>query len=249
MDDCYTIGEVAAATGVTLRTLRFYEARGLLAPLRTAAGRRVYGPGELARLNAALALRRAGFSVARIRDLLADREVDLARAVAAQLAHLELQAAALAESRALLLSVQSRIDRGEPIDVATICSLIRNKGTTMNDTDWNRVVDDHFSPEEQERFRATMPTDFDAQDYTAGWRELGARIEAALPLDPACPRAQAFVDEWSALLKPFTDVATPKMQAGVARMYDNRPNWNAQPDMGFGPDVWTFIRAASDARR
>ena len=249
MDDRYTIGEVAAATGVTLRTLRFYEARGLVAPLRTAAGRRVYGPGELARLNAVLALRRAGFSVARIGDLLANRKPDLRRAVAAQLAHLEAQAATLAASRALLLSVQSRIDRGEPIDVATICSLIRNEESMMNDTKWQSVVDDYFTPDQQERFRATMPQGFDQQEYAARWHDLGGRIEAALPLDPASPEAQALLDEWSALLKPFTDAAPAEMQAGVARMYEDRPNWKVQPDMGFGPEVWTFIRAASAARR
>lgn len=249
MDDRYTIGEVAAATGVTLRTLRFYEARGLVAPLRTAAGRRVYGPGELARLNAVLALRRAGFSVARIGDLLVNRKLDLRRAVSAQIAHLEAQAATLAASRTLLLSVQSRIDRGEPIDVATICSLIRNEETMMNDTKWQSVVDDYFSPDQQERFRATIPQGFDQQDYAARWRDLGGRIEAALPLDPASPEAQAFLDEWSALLKPFTDAAPAEMQAGVARMYEDRPNWKVQPDMGFGPAVWTFIRAASEARR
>ncbi len=64
------IGDVARLTGLTLRALRFYEARGLVAPLRTAGGRRVYGSGELARLNAAVALKQAGFSLAEIGRLL-----------------------------------------------------------------------------------------------------------------------------------------------------------------------------------
>ncbi|MPY95955.1 MAG: MerR family DNA-binding transcriptional regulator [Acidimicrobiia bacterium] len=45
------IGEIAAATGMTVRTLHHYEAIGLLAPTsRTPAGHRVYGPEALARL-------------------------------------------------------------------------------------------------------------------------------------------------------------------------------------------------------
>lgn len=38
------IGELAARTGVSVRSLRYYEAQGLLTPQRTAAGQRVYGP-------------------------------------------------------------------------------------------------------------------------------------------------------------------------------------------------------------
>ncbi len=248
MEDILDIGEVARATGLTQRALRFYEARGLVTPLRTAAGRRVYGSGELARLNAAVALKRAGFSLQRIGELLAGREVDLVRLVAAQLARIDLQAAALAEARALLLSVQSRIDQGERIDVVTICSLIRTGETIMNSTDWKPVIDNYFAPDAQERFRATMPNDFDQQAYDRRWRDLGSRIAAAMPLEPASVEAQIFVDEWFALLKPFSDVATPEIWNGVVRMYDDRPNWKSQPDMGFAHEVWTFIRAATQAR-
>lgn len=248
MENAYEIGEVARATGLTPRALRLYEARGLITPLRTSGGRRVYGPGELARLHAAVALKRAGFSLKRIGELLAGRKLDLARVVAAQLARIDAQAAALADSHALLVSVQSRIDRGEPIDVSTICSLIRTGETIMNSTAWKPVVDDYFAPDAQERFRATMPDGFDQEAYSARWRELGGRIEAALPLEPASDQAQGFVDEWFALLKPFSSVATPEMWNGVARMYDDMPNWKAQPDMGFGHEVWTFIRAATKAR-
>ncbi len=43
MEDVVDIGDVAQATGLKLRALRFYEARGRVRPLRTAGGRRVYG--------------------------------------------------------------------------------------------------------------------------------------------------------------------------------------------------------------
>jgi DNA-binding transcriptional MerR regulator len=248
MQNAYDIGEVARATGLTPRALRFYEARGLVTPLRTAAGRRVYGPNELARLNAAVALKRAGFSLKKVGELLAGCKMDLPRLVAAQLAQIEAQATALAESRTLLLSVQSRIDRGEPIDVATICSLIRTGETIMDMAGWKPMIDDYFEPGAQERFRAAMPDRLDEETNSAMWSDLGGRIAAALPLDPMSSQAQAFVDEWFALLKPFSDVATPEMWNGVARMYDDRPNWKAQPEMGFGHEVWLFIRTATKAR-
>lgn len=251
MERTYGIGEVGQATGLTARALRFYEASGLVKPLRTASGRRIYGPGELARLNAAVALKRAGFSITRIAELLEGRRVYLSRVVAIQLAQIDAQAAALADSRALLLSVQSRIDRGEPINVATICSLIRTGDTIMKNPNWKPVVDDYFTPEEQERFEEAIgrvPEGFNQEAYGLKWRELGGRIETAQPLDPASQQAQVFVDEWFALLKPFSAVATPEMWNGVGRMYDDMTNWNASPEMGFGHGVWTFIKAATKAR-
>lgn len=250
MGRTYDIGEVAKASGLTARALRFHEARGLLKPLRTGGGRRVYGPGELARLNAAVALRRAGFSLARIADLLDGRHVDLSRVVAMQLAQIDAKAAALVEARAPLLQVQSRMKTGEQIDVATICSLIRTGEMIMNSLDWKPVVDRYFSPEEQDRFGDTVGKaglDF-ADAHGANWRDLGKRIEAALPLDPASKPAQAFVDEWFELLKPFSSVATPEMWNGVTRMYDDMPGWSSSPEMGFGHEVWTFIRSATKAR-
>lgn len=252
MEDVLDIGEVARRTGLTLRALRFYEARGLVNPLRTAAGRRVYGAGELARLTAVATLKQAGFSLSRIADLLGGRTPQLGRVIAAQLAAIDAEAAALADARRALLQVQSRIDRGEPIDVATLCSLIRHGDTIMHDEDWKEVVDQYFSLEEQEEFKARMadvPAGFDQAEYSAKWKQLGDRIQAALPLDPASDQAQAFVDEWFALLKPFSQVATPAMWQGTVKMYGDMPNWRGNPDMGFGSEVWQLIQAATQARR
>ncbi|MFP7761861.1 MerR family transcriptional regulator [Marisediminicola sp. LYQ85] len=40
------IGELASRTGVSVRALRYYEEQALLAPQRTAAGQRLYGPED-----------------------------------------------------------------------------------------------------------------------------------------------------------------------------------------------------------
>jgi DNA-binding transcriptional MerR regulator len=48
----YRIGEVAAATGVTVATLRFYEREGLLpAPIRSLRGARRFPPGIVGRVQ------------------------------------------------------------------------------------------------------------------------------------------------------------------------------------------------------
>lgn len=251
MDELTDIQEVARQTGLTTRALRFYEGRGLLRPLRTNSGRRLYSHADLERLAAILALKRAGFSLARIGELLAGRRTDLGRLVQAQLAELDLRMAELGDTRSLLLILQSRIDAGEPVDVATLCSLIR-KENEMESQKWKAVIDRYFSPDEQARWKATMTgvaPDFDGQAYAASWKNLGDRIAAALPLDPASDTAKAFVREWFALLQPFTAVATPDMWERSVKMYERMPEWQGEADPGFSHEVWSFVKEATARMR
>ncbi|WP_068070888.1 MerR family transcriptional regulator [Novosphingobium lentum] len=251
MEQVLDIAEVVRRTGLTSRALRFYEARGLIRPLRSAAGRRFFGAGELERLTAILALKRAGFSLAAIGTMLGQPRADLGRLVSAQLEQVAARVAELAETRTLLLHIQSRIDRGEPIDVATLCSLIQ-KGNAMEQEQWKAVTDRYFSPDEKAEFAHTMagvPAGFDQAAYQAQWKDLSARIEAALPLDPASAQAGAFVAEWTTLLEPFTKVATPGMMQGVTRFYDRMGEWEGEVDPGFSAKVFAFIREAAPHHR
>ena len=65
----FGIGELAQEFGVTLRTLRFYEKRGLLAPARKGTTR-LYGRRDRARLRLALLARTLGFSITEAKQLI-----------------------------------------------------------------------------------------------------------------------------------------------------------------------------------
>ncbi|HEU5269438.1 MAG TPA: MerR family DNA-binding transcriptional regulator [Jatrophihabitans sp.] len=64
----WTVGELAEELGVTTRTLRFYEAEGLIAPAR-AGSSRVYDHRDRARLRLILRGKRFGMSLAEIREI------------------------------------------------------------------------------------------------------------------------------------------------------------------------------------
>jgi DNA-binding transcriptional MerR regulator len=63
----YTIGELAAEFGISTRAIRFYEAEGLLAPLRQGS-KRLYRRRDRTRLTLILRGKRLGFTLSEIRD-------------------------------------------------------------------------------------------------------------------------------------------------------------------------------------
>lgn len=69
-DALLTTGDMARLSESTLRTVRFYEQEGLIAPeRRSACGHRLFTRSELMKLQLALDLREAGLSLQNIKDL------------------------------------------------------------------------------------------------------------------------------------------------------------------------------------
>lgn len=64
------IGELSRRVGVKPKVIRHYEERGLISSSRTVHGHRIYGEGELERLQIVLKLRKLDFSLEEIRELL-----------------------------------------------------------------------------------------------------------------------------------------------------------------------------------
>ncbi len=66
----FSIGRLAAAAGVHVETVRYYQRRGLLAePSRPLGGIRRYGPADLERLRFIRRAKAMGFSLDEIADL------------------------------------------------------------------------------------------------------------------------------------------------------------------------------------
>jgi DNA-binding transcriptional MerR regulator len=73
----YQVKEVAALSGVSVRTLHHYDRIGLLVPsARSSAGYRLYSPDDLLRLQQVLVQRELGLSLEAIRKLLDDPAFD-----------------------------------------------------------------------------------------------------------------------------------------------------------------------------
>lgn len=104
------IGDVARRTGLTERTLRYYEELGLVSPARDSAGRRRYDPGTLSRLYRARLLRQLGTPLA---DIDPDAD-DLLALTRRHLTDLDARIAELARARERVRAVEDRLLGGSP---------------------------------------------------------------------------------------------------------------------------------------
>jgi DNA-binding transcriptional MerR regulator len=77
-DSIYSIGDLARKFDISLRTLRFYESRGLLSPSRHGLHRH-YGRKDADRLTVILKAKKLGFTLAEIREMIAAESNEASR--------------------------------------------------------------------------------------------------------------------------------------------------------------------------
>ncbi|WP_416958865.1 MerR family transcriptional regulator [Streptomyces sp. Agncl-13] len=107
-DTLYSIGELARRTGLTVKTVRFYSDRGIVAPMdRSPAGYRLYGIDAVARLDLVRTLRELGLDLSTIRQVV-DRELSLPEVAAAHAEALAVQIRVLRLRCAVLTAVAER---------------------------------------------------------------------------------------------------------------------------------------------
>jgi len=89
LDRTWKVGELARATGLTIRALHHYDDIGLLVPGRTESGHRVYSHADVERLYRVLALRGVGMALDEIGAALDDDGVSLMDTVRRHVAAVE----------------------------------------------------------------------------------------------------------------------------------------------------------------
>jgi MerR family mercuric resistance operon transcriptional regulator len=120
-----TIGRLAAAAGVGVETVRFYQRRGLLAqPERQGGGYRQYFEADRSRLAFILRARRLGFTLAEIAELVGPAEAgsaqEVARAAEAKLAAIDAQVRELMQKRCRLRQLVRVCEHGSGQECAAL---------------------------------------------------------------------------------------------------------------------------------
>jgi DNA-binding transcriptional MerR regulator len=219
--------------GVSAKALRLYEARGLIKAERTAAGWRVYGPEQIARLHQVIALKSFGFSLGRIAELLAGGLPDLAHFLALheQVLHQEVQRA----TEALRLVSAARARLAAQGGLSSDDLMILTKETVMTDkredsltATYEAIAAKHFTPDDQARLAANGFGGMTRPD--AEWPALNAEAAALMAIgDPASPAAMDLARRW--MLKVFEttggDPSLTRKLRDVAREMHDQPGYAA----------------------
>lgn len=117
-DQHYSPAEAAALLGVSSKTLRLYEERGLIRPIRDASGWRHYGRAQIEEARHIIALRALGLSLKQIGAVLSGSPAALQAALAGQEIELQARLKGLSQSIEQVRIWQSDLRNGLMPDLA-----------------------------------------------------------------------------------------------------------------------------------
>ncbi|MGI8921595.1 MAG: MerR family transcriptional regulator [Solirubrobacteraceae bacterium] len=226
----YNIGEVARATGVSVRALRHYDELGLLIPeQRTVAGHRRYGGADLRRLYEILALRELGLSLREVASTIEGGGADLRDTVRRQLERVDAELQLTRRLRDRLIQILAGLEETAEVDGAGRGRGCGSPGPTTTDyieaIEVMTMIDSPYTPDQQAKLaeRRTSLGESGAADAERAWVELIAALEAqrAAGTDPADLRVQTLAGRWRELIEAFTG-GDPGITASLRQMYANR---------------------------
>ena len=246
-----SLAEATRRLGVSGKALRVYEARGLIQPERTAAGWRVYGPDQIARLHQIVALKGFGLSLDRIALLLSGRCADLDGFLALHETVLRGQLAGIEKAIGLVRDARARIADGVDLSSDDLMDLTRRtKMTDSRQEDvaaaYEKVAAKHLSPEERAVLAANGAQGMDQDD---GWGALNAEaarlMETSTPA--ASPEAMALAQRWMAKVFAATggDPALNRKVKAMAREVHEQPAFQQHAPQANA--IMDFVAAAYGA--
>ena len=158
-----TVKEVSRLTGISVRTLQYYDRIGLLPPaVRTQAGYRLYDDTALERLQQILLYRELAFSLADIRRILDAPDFDRDTALRQQIRLLELKKEHLEELILFARGIESSGVKNmdfTAFDTAKLDAYAKQAKETWGNTpeyQESQEKDAHRRPEEREKLAADM---------------------------------------------------------------------------------------------
>ena len=232
-DEVLKVGEVAARTGLSVRTLHHYDTIGLLSPSRRSkSGHRLYGRRDILRLQQIVSLRQIGMSLDQIREALKPRN-GAGRIIGLHLARLKER---IALEQELCRRLEAMLPRLESVGIEEIIKCI--EVTTM--------YEKYYTNEQLETLKKRAedlgPDKIRAAE--AEWPKLIASVRAEMDkgTDPKDPRVQALVKRWNELVLEFTG-GDPGITQSLKNLYKGEPQFATQQSLDGG--LFEYLRKAN----
>lgn len=213
------IKETAQLSGVSVRTLQYYDRIGLLRPdCVTEAGYRKYGSAALARLQEIMFFRELGFELKDIARLTDAPDYDRREALRAHRELLELE---LERTEALIALVERTLaNDDQKIEFKEFSMEKIEKAQEKYRQEvkerWGNTKQ-YAQSEAKERTRTDTERarmDADAEEIFRGFAAL-----AAMGADPAGAEAQSLTARWQAHITKYYYECTPEILRGLGMMY------------------------------
>ncbi|MFE6131601.1 MerR family transcriptional regulator [Streptomyces sp. NPDC056437] len=216
-DTLYSIGELARRTDLTVKTIRFYSDRGIVAPTdRSPAGYRLYNIDAVARLDLVRTLRELGLDLPTIRKVV-DRELSLPEVAAAHAEALAVQIRVLRLRRAVLTAVAERGSTPEETQ-------LMHRLAQLSENERRRLIGDF------------LDAVFGGLDAAPAFAGVMRSMTPELPDNPEAEQVQAWVE----LAEMSLD---PDFRAVVRRMAEDQAAEQARSDtVGPRRDIAAAVR-------
>jgi len=222
------VAAVARRSGVSVRTLHYYEEIGLLEPSgRTRSGHRLYTPADIQRLLQIRSLQQLGLSLAEVGDCLAGGRIEPLRVVRDHLAKVQEQRSALERVERQLERLAQQLARGGLGDAQTT-------ETLLNALEVITMYEHYFTNEQLERLEAHASRDQDAVAPVIEQLE-AARQRGTPPGDAAVQRL------WQRFQEAVSSVAggDPEMSAAIYKLLHAEPK--AREDHGISDELFAYL--------
>ncbi|MEM6404178.1 MAG: MerR family transcriptional regulator, partial [Cyanobacteria bacterium P01_D01_bin.116] len=188
MSKAMKIGELAKQTGLSIRTLHYYDEIGLLCPSdRNDIGHRLYSDRDIIRLQQILSLRQLGFALKEIRECLENPDFSLPQVINLHRDRIREQ---IALSHTLLERLNGIARELETTKSVAVENLIQVMETIT-------MSEQYFTPEQQEVIEARF------EDVEPEWQELITRAQAEMSkgTDLNSPSVQELARIWQWSMK------------------------------------------------
>ena len=238
----WRVGELAALTGVSVRTLHHYDELGLLCPLaRSEAGYRLYGEEEVRRLQQIRSLHGLGFSLKQIRGCLEDPAFSPLRLIDMHLAQVHQRMTLQQRLCDRLEAIRAQLERRHPVSADAFLTL----------TQAIVMTEKYYTPEQRKTLEARRQEIGQARIKdveTQAWPALLEEVQAALARgeDPQGPFAQDLAKRWHDLVEEFTG-GDQGIETSLNTMHRNEEHIQGI-DMATMRPLYAFIEKASKAR-
>ncbi len=235
-----TVHEISELTGLTIRTLQYYDKIGLLKPASyTESGYRLYGDTEIERLQDIMLFRELEFPLKDIIKILENPEFDRSKAISQQLEMLKLK--------------REHID-----DLIKMCKKIQNGGNDMDFDAFDKSKLEEYAEEAKKTWGDT-PAYAEYEEKSKG-RSIEEQADMAKEMmdifkdfgkikdqDPASDEAGKLVRKLQEHITKNYYKCTDEILKGLGAMYQAGGDFTTNIDKAGGEGTAVFVNEAIKA--